>query len=111
MKACRGHASHAGSRHALPFDLHQGAVAAHTYPVCNTLASKETHMLFERNVGGIDRAARIALGLALMVSIPFLDSPLRWIGLFGMVPLFTGLVSYCPLYTLLGLRTCALPKA
>ena len=50
-------------------------------------------MLFERNVGGIDRAARIAVGLALMVSIPFLDSPLRWIGLFGMVPLFTGLVS------------------
>jgi hypothetical protein len=59
-----------------------------------------------RNVGGIDRIARIAAGLALMAAIPLADAPLRWIGLVGFVPLVTGLAGYCPLYSLIGLTTC-----
>ena len=29
------------------------------------------------------------------------------IGLIGIIPLATGIVGFCPLYRLLGLRTCA----
>ena len=31
----------------------------------------------------------------------------KWIGWIGVVPLITGLVGSCPLYSLLGLSTCA----
>jgi hypothetical protein len=73
----------------------------------NPLIAKESNMKFEHNVGGIDRLARIVVGLALMAAIPLLDSPVRWIGLVGLVPLLTGLGRFCPLYTLVGLNTCA----
>jgi hypothetical protein len=62
-------------------------------------------------VGGLDRGVRIVAGLALMAAIPLLDSPVRWVGLLGLVPLLTGLGAYCPLYTLFGLSTCPLRKA
>jgi hypothetical protein len=56
------------------------------------------------NVGGIDKTLRIALGLVLLAVGAF--GPLGWWGLVGLVPLVTGFVSFCPLYTLLGLNTC-----
>lgn len=59
------------------------------------------------NVGGIDRVLRVLLGLALLSLIFLLDGPARWWGLLGLVPLVTGLVSFCPLYALLGVSTCA----
>ena len=60
------------------------------------------------NEGTIDRAIRIVLGLGLL-SIVFVgpQSPLGWIGL---VPLATGLLGFCPLYKVIGLNTCSLPK-
>ncbi|MBK9519455.1 MAG: DUF2892 domain-containing protein [Anaeromyxobacter sp.] len=60
------------------------------------------------NEGTIDRAVRIVLGLGLL-SLVFIgpQSPLGWIGL---VPLATGLIGFCPLYKLVGLNTCPLPK-
>ena len=57
-----------------------------------------------RNEGTVDRGVRIALGLALL-SLIFIG-PKTWFGLFGLVPLLTGLVGFCPLYGLLGMRTC-----
>jgi hypothetical protein len=59
------------------------------------------------NVGGIDKVVRIAIGIALLAAVAFVDGPLRWWGLVGLVPLLTGLFNFCPLYTLLGLNTCA----
>lgn len=57
------------------------------------------------NVGGLDRALRIVLGLALL-SLPFwMEGDARWFGLVGLVPLATGLVRHCPAYPLLGLST------
>ncbi|MDX9741607.1 MAG: DUF2892 domain-containing protein [Gammaproteobacteria bacterium] len=57
------------------------------------------------NVGNIDRALRIVAGLALL-SLPFwLDSPWRWLGLIGVMPLITGLLGHCPGYRLLGTNT------
>lgn len=63
------------------------------------------------NVGGIDRILRIVVGLALIAGF-FLnpDASLRWLYLIGIVPLATGLLSTCPLYSLLGINTCPLKR-
>jgi len=58
-----------------------------------------------RNEGTMDRAVRVVLGLALL-SLVFVG-PHTWVGLVGLVPLLTGLVGFCPVYRLLGVRTCA----
>jgi hypothetical protein len=61
------------------------------------------------NVGGIDRPLRIIVGLALIAWVLFFSGPVwAWI---GVVPLATGLFSFCPLYTLLGMNTCPTKKA
>jgi len=62
------------------------------------------------NVGGIDRIVRIGAGLALLSLLFILDGASRWWGLVGLVPLATGLFSFCPLYPLLGISTCPLEK-
>jgi hypothetical protein len=58
------------------------------------------------NVGNIDRMLRIVAGLAILSLFFVLDQGQRGWALLGLVPLLTGLVSWCPLYTLLGIRTC-----
>ena len=56
------------------------------------------------NVGGIDRGLRIGAGFAL-VAWALMGGPLwAWI---GVVPLLTGVVGFCPLYPLIGFRTCS----
>jgi hypothetical protein len=60
------------------------------------------------NEGNIDRGVRIVLGLA-MFSLFFFGPKTAW-GLAGIVPLVTGLVGYCPLYSVLGLSTCPAPR-
>lgn len=60
-----------------------------------------------QNEGTLDRVIRIVLGLALL-SMVFVG-PHSWFGLVGLLPLATGLVGFCPLYRLLGLRTRANP--
>ena len=63
------------------------------------------------NVGLIDRAARVAVGLLLIAyAIPFGFAPSgwNWLGWIGLVPLITGIFGVCPLYSLLGLSTCPL---
>ena len=68
--------------------------------------------MFKTNVGGIDRVLRIVVGLALIAGF-FLnsDATYRLAYLIGIVPLATGLMSSCPLYTILGLSTCPIKKA
>jgi hypothetical protein len=58
------------------------------------------------NVGGFDKLVRIVVGLGLLALVFVLQGSLRWFGLIGVVPLVTGLIGYCPLYSLLGLSTC-----
>ena len=58
------------------------------------------------NIGNIDRTLRIVAGLAILSLFFVLDEGLRVWALLGLVPLLTGLASWCPLYTLLGIRTC-----
>ena len=61
------------------------------------------------NEGTIDRAVRIVLGLGL-ISLAFIG-PQSPLGYLGLVPLATGLIGFCPLYKILGISTCPLPKA
>lgn len=57
-----------------------------------------------RNEGTLDRVARVALGVVLIVlALRGMYTPWTWI---GVVPLLTGLVGTCPLYSLLGVNTC-----
>ena len=58
------------------------------------------------NVGSIDRTLRIVAGLAILSLFFVLGEGQRAWALLGLVPLLTGLISWCPLYTLLGIRTC-----
>ena len=57
-----------------------------------------------RNEGTVDRALRVILGLALL-SLIFVGPQTMW-GLIGLVPLVTGLVGTCPVYSVLGISTC-----
>ena len=63
------------------------------------------------NVGGFDKGLRIIVGLALLALIFVLDGNARWWGLIGLIPLGTGLMNLCPLYTLFGLSTCPMKQA
>lgn len=57
------------------------------------------------NVGGIDRVLRIVVG-AVLVLLAATGTVGAW-GYIGVVPLLTGLVGWCGLYTLLGKSTCS----
>ena len=67
--------------------------------------------MFKTNEGTLDRALRIILGLALIAGF-FLngDGAWSWLYLIGIVPLATGLMSTCPLYSILGFNTCPMKK-
>ena len=55
------------------------------------------------NVGTIDKVLRIVAGLGL-ISWAVMGGPIwAWI---GVVPLATGILGWCPAYTLVGIKTC-----
>jgi len=59
----------------------------------------------QKNVGSIDKALRIIIGLAL-ISIVFIGPQTPW-GWVGLIPLVTALMGWCPLYKIIGANTCA----
>ena len=61
-----------------------------------------------RNIGGIDRTLRIAVGLGLIAA-----AATHTVGLWayiGVVPVLTGLLGWCPAYAVLGFNTCTMKK-
>lgn len=60
------------------------------------------------NVGGIDRIARIAIGLALIALV--LTGTIGAWGWVGVVPLATAAFGNCPLYSVFGVSTCPLKR-
>ena len=59
------------------------------------------------NVGGIDKILRIVAGIAL-IAWALTGGPVwAWI---GVVPLATGVMGWCPAYTLFGMNTCPMKK-
>jgi hypothetical protein len=59
--------------------------------------------MFKSNVGGADRLLRIVLGLGL-IALVFLGPKTPW-GWIGLIPLLTGMMKACPLYSVLGIGT------
>jgi len=60
------------------------------------------------NVGGIDRIMRIVAGLVLIgLAIAGIGAPWTWV---GVVPLVTGVFSFCPFYPLLGVNSCPMKQ-
>ena len=57
-----------------------------------------------QNEGTIDRVLRIVAGAGIL-SLAFVGPQTTW-AYIGLVPLITGLVGFCPLYSVLGLSTC-----
>ncbi|MDF3072072.1 MAG: hypothetical protein K0R38_7673, partial [Polyangiaceae bacterium] len=53
-----------------------------------------------QNEGTLDRVARVLLGSVLLALVFF--GPRTGFGLLGLIPLFTGIVGFCPLYRVLG---------
>lgn len=66
-----------------------------------------TASFFARNEGTIDRLLRVALGLALLF-VAFTGRG-AW-GYIGIVPLLTGALGTCPLYSILGINTCSVKR-
>jgi hypothetical protein len=62
----------------------------------------------QANVGSIDRAIRIMLGVGLIAAtLMGAIGPWGWLGL---IPLATGVFRFCPVYLPFGIHTCAVRK-
>ena len=59
--------------------------------------------MMTKNVGNLDRTLRIVAGVAL-IALAALGTIGPW-GWIGAVPLATALLGWCPMYSLLGLKT------
>jgi len=57
----------------------------------------------KKNEGTIDRVLRVLVGLGLISYAVIYGA--AW-GYLGLVPLLTGLMGTCPVYSILGLSTC-----
>ena len=56
------------------------------------------------NIGNIDKAIRLIVGLFIVIFIGFILN--SWWGLLGIIPIFTVVTSRCMLYPLFGINTC-----
>lgn len=65
--------------------------------------------MFKVNEGTADRAVRIVLGLALL-SLIVIGPHTAW-GWIGVVPLITGILGWCPAYSILGISTCPMRRS
>ena len=57
----------------------------------------------KKNMGKADRLVRIIIGIALLAFGLIYQ---QWWGILGLIFVATSSVSICPLYTLLGIKTC-----
>ena len=62
----------------------------------------------KKNVGSIDKVIRLVLAVGLFSLFFMLEGNARYWAIAGFVPLLTGLVNTCPIYTIFGLSSCPL---
>ncbi|PCI48265.1 MAG: hypothetical protein COB49_06175 [Alphaproteobacteria bacterium] len=61
------------------------------------------------NVGKLDKILRIVVGIALVASaLAGYFVPWGWI---GIIPLVTGLIGWCPAYSIFGISSCPLSES
>src|SRR5690606_13836170 len=81
----------------------QGFETIPTGPALRAVLLQKERYTMKKNVGGIDKGIRILVGVVL-IAWALAGGPVwAWI---GILPLFTGLVGWCPAYLPFGLRTC-----
>lgn len=66
--------------------------------------------MLKKNVGTLDRILRVVVGMALIIAYFAIENASPFL-LIGFIPLATGLMSSCPLYTILGLKTCPMKES
>jgi hypothetical protein len=64
----------------------------------------DTMKILPQNEHVIERIARVAVGVGLLLLV-FFGPKTAW-GWLGLIPLVTGAVGSCPIYTLFGISTC-----
>ncbi|MDH5682629.1 MAG: DUF2892 domain-containing protein [Spirochaetota bacterium] len=61
------------------------------------------------NVHTVERIIRVLLGIAI-IAVFFLKAEgwgiSKWFGLVGIIPILTGSLGNCPLYSIFGFSTC-----
>lgn len=57
------------------------------------------------NMGSIDRAIRLVIGVALLALLLLGDTPQRWLGVLGIPLVLTALVGWCPAYSIFKVNT------
>ncbi len=65
-------------------------------------------MKLEKNIHPVERIVRVIVGVGLL-SLAFVGPRNAWF-LLGILPIVTGLVGWCPPYSLLGINTCGVKK-
>ena len=60
--------------------------------------------MFNKNLAGWDRIARVLIG-GFAISLAFWGPHTQW-GWLGAILVATAAVGHCPIYVMLGLRTC-----
>ncbi len=64
-----------------------------------------------KNVGLIDKIIRFVIAAALAVfGLLNLSTGLWWVGLLAVVPMVTGLLGYCPIWHVAGIKTISVKK-
>lgn len=60
------------------------------------------------NEGAIDRGLRVVAGLVL-IGLAATGTIGAW-GYIGVIPLLTGAIGMCPIYSMLGINTCPMSR-
>lgn len=60
-----------------------------------------------KNVGKIDKAFRLVVGLVIIALGVINES---WLGIIGLIPLLTAVIGWCPLYIPFKISTCKKEK-
>jgi hypothetical protein len=55
-----------------------------------------------RNVGTVERVARLVLGVLILGLYGALEPPWKYLTLVGLLPVASALSGFCPLYAILG---------
>ncbi len=60
----------------------------------------------KKNMGTVQRAIWVVLGLVLLAWAIFGSGDYKWIGWIGIVPLATGAIGWCAFNAIFGIKTC-----
>ena len=63
-----------------------------------------------KNVGSTDKVIRYIIGVVLLSLLFIIPGNLKFLGLVGLVPILTAAFSFCPIYAILGIKTCPMKK-